>query len=639
MSSLLSSIIASPEHPFAMLYRPTVNSGDVEIFQLCLEKTDTIEHAVNNQAFNGEKLLLLPFRQVSERGYSAVDDGMPILSLPVLARQQVSVASLVDQLPETTFTVDNVHFNLDDQQFAQRVSTLIENEIGQGAGSNFVLHRKLHATIAEYEPAFLLSFYRRLLKMEVSAYWIFLINTGEQAFIGVSPELQASLSEGEVRMNPISGTYPYPVGGPTTESLLTFLSCPKETNELFMVVDEELKVMSRLCEKGAQVSDLKLKQLSHVAHTEYVLRGKSHARIADILRETLPAPTVIGSPVQNACDVVKRYEPEGRRYYSGVIALVNNSPDQVSLDSAIAIRTAEISPQGQVEIGVGATIVRDSHPADEANETRSKAQSLYSAMLPETNPTLAVNVHKNTIENLSDRPAIHEALVSRNTKVSHFWLTAPDERMRCLPHFDGKRVLILDGNDTFTSMFKTLFASLGANAFVEKVHANVDFKPYDLVVAGPGPGNPLDENDKRVKDMRSVIRQMIAAEHPFLAVCLSHQILSTLLGLPIVRLSPPNQGVQKMICLDGQPENVGFYNTFCAMADEHIRGKLNDAGITLYFDDDQQVHAIRSARFASVQFHLESFLTINGPEILDRFVKPLLHTQLAGSKEKCLTVS
>ncbi len=434
-------------------------------------------------------------------------------------------------------------------------------------------------------------------------------------------------------MNPISGTYPYPVDGPTVESLLTFLSCQKETNELFMVVDEELKVMSQLCEKGAQVSELKLKQLSHVAHTEYVLRGESHAGIADILRETLPAPTVIGSPVQSACDVVMRYEPEGRRYYSGVIALVSHSSDQISLDSAIAIRTAEITPQGHVEISVGATIVRDSNPVDEANETRSKAQSLYSAMLPETNRLLNMNMHKNKMKNLNDIPAISDALINRNARVSRFWLTAPDERMRCLPHFGGKRVLILDGNDTFTSMFKTLFVSLGATAFVEKVHNDVDFKPYDLVVAGPGPGNPLDEHDRRVTDMRSVIQRMITAEYPFFAVCLSHQILSALLGLPIVRLSPPNQGIQKTIWLGDRQERVGFYNTFCAKADEQTINKLHKAGITLYFDDDKQVHAISNAQFSSVQFHLESFLTIDGPEILDRFVKPLLQTQCSGSRE------
>ncbi|WP_305843163.1 chorismate-binding protein [Photobacterium leiognathi] len=117
-----------------------------------------------------------------------------------------------------------------------------------------------------------------------------------------------------------------------------------------------------------------------MAHTEYVLSGQSDASIAKVLKETFPAPTVTGSPVQNACDVISRFEPEGRRYYSGVVASVEKHGESTALDSAILIRTAEISRQGDVEITAGATIVKDSIPVNEANETRSKATSLFHAM-------------------------------------------------------------------------------------------------------------------------------------------------------------------------------------------------------------------------------------------------------------------
>ncbi|MBE1114207.1 hypothetical protein IH744_27405, partial [Escherichia coli] len=48
---------------------------------------------------------------------------------------------------------------------------------------------------------------------------------------------------------------------------------------------------------------------------------------------------------------------------------------------------------------------------------------------------------------------------------------------------------------------------------------------------------------------------------PFLAVCLSHQVLSLCLGLDLQRRQEPNQGVQKQIDLFGAAERVGFYNT------------------------------------------------------------------------------
>ncbi|MEI7202495.1 chorismate-binding protein, partial [Pectobacterium parvum] len=383
MSDFLTQILSQPQKPYALLYRPAVSLDKIEILQLTCEKTHFLDKALSADSHHG-KLLVVPFCQVAKRGYHAINDETPILSMPITSRQWLPLSEAINRLPDLPISVTNTHFNLDDTQFGQRISQLIEQEIGQGAGSNFVLHRKLRTSLVDYHPEQLLSLYRRLLQTESSAYWCFLINTGDEAFIGVSPELHASLNNGEMYMNPISGTFRYPEQGETIEALIEFLNNQKETNELYMVVDEELKVMSGLCERGAQVSDLRLKQLSQVIHTEYVLKGKTQASVADILIETLPAPTVIGSPVQNACQVIARYEPEGRRYYSGVVALVDGTHDSPRLDSAICIRTAEVTADGKVEIGVGATIVRDSVPLDEAEETRSKVQSLYAALTQET---------------------------------------------------------------------------------------------------------------------------------------------------------------------------------------------------------------------------------------------------------------
>ena len=68
--------------------------------------------------------------------------------------------------------------------------------------------------------------------------------TGGRTLVGASPEVHVRMSGGTVVMNPISGTYRYPAGGPTPEDLLAFLADRKETDELSMVVDEELKMMA-----------------------------------------------------------------------------------------------------------------------------------------------------------------------------------------------------------------------------------------------------------------------------------------------------------------------------------------------------------------------------------------------------------
>ncbi|MFL4341875.1 chorismate-binding protein, partial [Pseudomonas aeruginosa] len=98
-------------------------------------------------------------------------------------------------------------------------------------------------------------------------------------------------------------------------------------------------------------------------------------------RETLFAPTVTGSPLESACRVIRRYEPQGRGYYSGVAALIGgDGQGGRTLDSAILIRTAEIEGDGRLRIGVGSTIVRHSDPLGEAAESRAKASGLLAAL-------------------------------------------------------------------------------------------------------------------------------------------------------------------------------------------------------------------------------------------------------------------
>lgn len=189
------------------------------------------------------------------------------------------------------------------------------------------------------------------------------------------------MSGGTVVMNPISGTYRYPDAGPSAESLLAFLGDRKETEELSMVVDEELKMMCTVGDMGGVVIGPRLKEMAHLAHTEYELRGRSSLDVREVLKETMFAATVTGSPVQNACRVIERYEPGGRGYYGGALALLRQEPDGAqTLDSPILIRTADIAAGGRLRVPVGATLVRHSDPAGEVAETHAKAAGVLAAL-------------------------------------------------------------------------------------------------------------------------------------------------------------------------------------------------------------------------------------------------------------------
>lgn len=139
---------------------------------------------------------------------------------------------------------------------------------------------------------------------------------------------------------------------------------------------------------------------------------------------------------------------------------------------------------------------------------------------------------------------------------------------------------------------------------------------------GPGPGDPRDHAHPKIAHLRAAVAELLAARLPFVAVCLSHQVLCDRLGLGLRRLEPPNQGLQREIDLFGRPERVGFYNTFAARS-EHDRIEVDGVGpVDVCRDPDSgQVHALRGPGFASFQFHAESVLTQHGPRLLTAAVR------------------
>lgn len=326
-------------------------------------------------------LALVPFRQIAERGFDVRDDGTPLSVLVADETHELELAELLAALPAHDVRVEDRGFDVPDGEYADIVRRVIRDEIGQGEGANFVIRRTFRGEIPGFGRADALALFRRLLAGERGAYWTFVVHTGDRTLVGASPEVHVRMSGGTVVMNPISGTYRYPAEGPTATGLLAFLGDRKESEELSMVVDEELKMMCTVGDMGGVVVGPRLKEMAHLAHTEYELRGKSSLDVRDVLRETMFAATVTGSPVQNACRVIERYESGGRGYYAGALALLGRDANGAqTLDSPILIRTADIAPDGSLKVPVGATLVRHSDPESEVAETHAKAAGVLAAL-------------------------------------------------------------------------------------------------------------------------------------------------------------------------------------------------------------------------------------------------------------------
>ncbi|CAN5289526.1 phenazine-specific anthranilate synthase component I [soil metagenome] len=593
-----------------------------------------LETGVPAESHVADRLVAVPFQQIRERGFAAHDDGTPLVVVDIESEHEFTVVEVIDAIDPVEFTfADRGGFETSDEDYEQVVEAIIRDEIGHGEGANLVIGRHYRAVVADWDAAKALSVFRRLLERERGAYWTFIFFTGDRFLIGASPERHVSVRGGDVRMNPISGTFRLPVatdGAAPIESaelksqLLDFLGDEKEIYELYMVVDEELKMMCDICDQGGMVLGPYLKPMSRLIHTEYLLAGRSTRDPREILRDTMYAATVTGSPVENACALIEKYETEGRGYYGSALAIFGrDSWGAPVVDSPIVIRTADVDLQGRVKVSAGATLVRDSEPAYEVAETHAKAGGILAAfgLVPPAPP-----VAGDVAELVNDEDVLIK-LAARNRRLSGFWLDDQADS-GADPRLKGMSAIILDGEDDFVNMLRHVLSVLGMSSEVvrHEDYRTGRFDGFDLAIVGPGPGDPRDDADPKMARLRLAVSDLLAAGQPFLSVCLGHQALCHHLGLDLGFKDIVFQGTQSPVELDGRIERVGFYNTFVGRVPESgLADRLLAEGVRVEADPvTGDIHALHGPHYIGIQFHAESILTEHGFDLLHNYIRRLL---------------
>jgi 2-amino-4-deoxychorismate synthase len=571
-----------------------------------------------------DRLLCVPYRQVAERGFEAHDDGAPLSAITIEHEQTVPLDRLMAELPDEPVTSDGSGaFETSDEEYGRVVEAIIRDEIGNGEGANLVIGRNYRTRLQNWDHRKAWSVFRRLVERERGAYWTFCVFTGDRWLIGASPERHVSVHGGDVRMNPISGTFRLRGLGDADvrkQRLLEFLADEKEIYELFMVVDEELKMMCDICSEGGQVLGPYLKPMTHLIHTEYLLAGRSHRDVRDILRDSMFAATVTGSPVENACRLIKRYESEGRGYYASVLALLGRDGSGApTADAPILIRTGDVDLDGRLKVTAGATLVRDSDPAYETEETHAKAGGILTAFGLVDAPAIA----REGMRDLVVDEDVLIALASRNQRLSRFWMTDQSDT-GAVPALVGRTAVVLDAEDDFINMLRHVLTVMGMKVTAVR---HEDWRPasldgFDLVVVGPGPGDPRDAESPKIAVLRDAVRGLLAGDQRFLAVCLGHQVLCGELGLPLHYKDIVFQGTQTRVEVLDREENVGFYNTFVARVDDPA--SLPE-GVRVERDPDSgDVHTVSGPHYRGIQFHAESILSENGYGVIRDLVVELL---------------
>jgi phenazine biosynthesis protein phzE len=558
-----------------------------------------------------DSVSLIPFSQARERGWPVHDANDEIVTLHIDHHEEYPLDEVLAALPRTPVALEGLAFDTSAAAYEETIRRILEDEIGSGQGANFVIARRCRATLAGFGVQSIPSIFRSLLVNEFGTYWTFAFSDGDTHVLGATPERHISLRDGDVMMNPISGTFRKAGTDPLEDqaaALLRFLEDEKEVFELFMVTDEELKTMCEACDQGGAIVGPLLKEMSRLVHTEYVLLGRSSWPTVEILRRSMFAPTVTGSPVVSAFRVIHRYERESRGYYGATIALLGrDAAGGPTLDAPITIRTMEVDRRGQLTIRVGATLVRGSDPATEVAETEAKIAGVLAAVAASGEPTTP----PARLLDVVDNEQVQILLQRRNLYLSRFWFEPQSPNYNAVPELVGRTVTIIDAEDGFSSMLARMITQMGARVKVVGFADHSRQDRADITIAGPGPGDPSSPTDPKMLRMAEIITELRAQQRPLFAECLSHQILCHTLGLQLVAKAVPFQGAQQVIDLFGRPERVGFYNTFVALAGAPLPGLEVAADPTT-----GEIHALRGPGLYSAQFHAESILTPRGYELV-----------------------
>ncbi|MEM6854104.1 MAG: aminodeoxychorismate/anthranilate synthase component II [Planctomycetota bacterium] len=197
-------------------------------------------------------------------------------------------------------------------------------------------------------------------------------------------------------------------------------------------------------------------------------------------------------------------------------------------------------------------------------------------------------------------------------------------------------ILLIDNYDSFTYNLVQRLGELDASLDLRVVRNDkitvdeaVALKP-DHVIISPGPCTP------REAGVSCDIIEAFAGKVPVLGVCLGHQSIGHHFGMTVDRHVKLMHGKTSPIHHDGQGLFAGLSNPFVATR-YHSLVILKDTfdsdkfDITAWCEDDGQevIMGLRAkpgslpggdAPLEGVQFHPESFLTVEGPQLLANFL-------------------
>ncbi len=404
----------------------------------------------------------------------------------------------------------------------------------------------------------------------------FILQLGGEQLIGASPEMFVRVEGPRVETCPISGTARR-TGDPMldAENIKQLLMSAKEESELTMCTDVDRNDKSRVCVPGSvKIIGRRLIEsyvgLFHtVDHVEGLLLPGFDA--IDAFLSHMWAVTLIGAPKKAASQAIENLEKDARGWYGGAVGMLSMNGDS---NTGITIRTVHLK-NGFATYPAGATLLYDSVPAAEEEETRIKATGFFRAMAGKAKPP------------------------------------APD---RNDTFGKGLKLLLVDNDDCFIQTLANYARQTGAEVVTYRSgipESMIEAINPDLILVSPGPGRPSDFG------VPELVRFAARAGYPMFGVCLGLQGIVEAFGGELGVLDYPMHGKPSKVrhfnkgAFVGLPEEfrVGRYHSLYALPE-----KLPDVLEVTAMSDDGIIMGVRHRELPieAVQFHPESLLTLEG---------------------------
>ncbi len=192
-------------------------------------------------------------------------------------------------------------------------------------------------------------------------------------------------------------------------------------------------------------------------------------------------------------------------------------------------------------------------------------------------------------------------------------------------------ILVIDNYDSFTYNLVHLLARQEIDVHVARndqitIGQIRKMAPRGILIS-PGPGRPADagNTEQTIEAFASTI--------PILGVCLGHQAIGEVFGGKVIHAPEPMHGKTSMIQHDGRTIFEGVPDEFEATRYHSLvvdESSLPDELEVSARTEDGVIMGLRhrSHTVEGIQFHPESVLTVEGPRIVENWVRRALHVQV-----------